>query len=82
MKWEEILNQKFRVYEIEEVIYIQSSQKSNGPDMFAKYICDAINPGDVPEALRLLYWEAMYGDNTKVKQRIRGCIYLIGRHVR
>ena len=80
--WKEFLDQKFKVYNIEETVYIQSSQKANGPDMFAKFICDAMKPGDVPKALHMLYHEAVYGSDVNVKNRIRNRMYLVGRHVR
>ena len=80
--WKPMLEQKFKVYNIEETVYIQSSQKANGPEMFAKFICDAITPGDVPDALKRLYQEAVYGINVNVKARIRNRMYLVGRHVR
>ena len=80
--WEEILSQKFKVFKAEEDIYIDSSKKSNGPDMYAKFICDNLKDGDVPEALKSLYMESVYGINESVKKRIRSRMYLIGCHVR
>ena len=81
LRWKEYLQQKFRVYSIEESVYIQSSQKANGPEMYAKFICDSITPGDVPYPLKRLYEEAVYGTHPDVKLRIRNRMYLIGRHV-
>ena len=80
--WKQFLEQKFKVYQLEESVYIQSSQKANGPEMYVKFICDAIQPGDVPYALKRLYEEAVYGTDPQVKLRIRNHMYLIGRHVR
>ena len=80
--WEEISNQKFCVFDIESTTYQECSNKSNGPEMFAKFICDAIKLEDVPDALKSLYMEAVYGSDIKVKTRIRNRMYLIGRHVR
>ena len=80
--WKDMLAQKFKVYHIEQKVYIESSQKANGPEMFAKFICDAIQPGDVPDALKRLYREAVYGTNEKVKSQICNRMYLICRHVR
>ena len=79
--WQALLSQKFRVYQLEESVYIQSSKTANSPEKYAKFICDAIRPGDVPEALHRLYIEAVYGLDKDVKSRIKNRIYLIGRHV-
>ena len=76
------MEKKYRIYQLEESVYIQSSEKSNGPEMFAKFICDSIHEGDVPNDLKRLYHEAVYGTDSKVKERIRNRMYLIGRHVR
>ena len=70
------------MYKIEESIYIQSSQKSNGPEMYAKFICDGLRDGDVPDALKKLYQEAVYGTDEKVKLRIKNRMYLVGCNVR
>ena len=80
--WDDLLAQKFKVFKAEATIYVESSQRSNGPDMYAKYICDNLGPSDVPHDLKKLYMEAVYGSNDNVKKRIRSRMYLIGRHVR
>ena len=77
-EWDAILNDKFKVYPVEESIYIDSVHRANGPEMFAKFICDQICPGDVPENLQRLYREAVYGTDAKVKNRIKKRMYLIG----
>ena len=81
-QWDVLLNQKYRIYQVEESVYVNSSQKANGPEMYAKFICDALRKGDVPESLQRLYEEAVYGTEERVKLRIRNRMYLIGRHVR
>ena len=81
-EWDAILNDKFKVYPVEESIYIDSVHRANGPEMFAKFICDQIRPSDVPENLQKLYREAVYGTDTKVKNRIKKRMYLIGRKAR
>ena len=81
-EWDAILNDKYKVYPIEESIYIASTQRANGPDMFAKFICDQMRPGDVPDNLRKLYREAVYGTDLKVKTGIKKRMYLICKKVR
>ena len=80
--WDAILSQKFKVFQVEESTYVESSQRSNGPDMFAKFICDSLRDCDVPQNLRLMYREAVYGSNEAVKKRIRSGMYFIGKHCR
>ena len=81
-EWDAILSEKFRVYQVEQSVYISSVERANGPDMFAKFICDSIRPGDVPDNLKRLYREAVYGTDPKVKERIKKRMYLINRKVR
>ena len=80
--WGQILKAKYKPFEVERSIYIDSQKLANGPMMFAQYICDGLRPGDVPDNLRKIYREAVYGTNEKVKARIVSRIYSIGRLVR
>ena len=80
--WDEILRCKFKPFDIEKSIYTDSQTVANGPNMFAQFICDGLRPGDVPDNLRKLYREAVYGTNAKVKSRIISRIYRIGGIVR
>ena len=81
-EWDYFLNQKFKVYQAEEFIYINSIDRSILPESYAKIICDALRNGDVPHALRVLYREAVYGTNEKVKARIKKRMYFIRIHCR
>ena len=81
-EWDFFLNQKFKVYQAEENIYLNYSQNSKFSEHFSKFICDGLRNGDVPHALRMLYREAVYGRNEKVKARIKNRMYFIGRHCR
>ena len=81
-EWDQILKNRFRAYDVEKSIYIESQKVANGPMMFAQNIYDALRPGDVPDNLKNLYKEALYGNNSKVKARIISRMYSIGWIVR
>ena len=72
--WEKILQSKFKAYDIEKSIYSENRNKANTPEMYAKYICDSLREGDVPDNLRKLYEEAVYGSDPKVKLHIKKCV--------
>ena len=76
--WEPILNQRFGVFEIEKNVYMNTKAKANQPEIYAKYICDALRDGDVPDDLKKLYREAVYGSDPEVKKRILKRTYFIG----
>ena len=69
--WELFLSQRFKVYQAEEYILINSIESSQCNLNYAKLICDSLRNGDVPHALRMLYREAVYGTNQKVKEVIK-----------
>ena len=66
-EWNEILKGKWKAYDVEKSLYIDSVKRVNTPDGRAKIICDGLREGDVPENLKKLYVEAVYGKNEKVK---------------
>ena len=76
--WDAIRRQRFSVYDVEKSVYMNTKAKDNQPEVYAKYICDAIRDGDVPENLRKMYREAVYGTNLKVRKRILKRTYFIG----
>ena len=80
--WEKILQGKYKFYDIEKSIYSQNRNKANSPEVMAKFICDGLAEGDVPDNLKALYHETMYGTDKKVKQRIIKRVYAIGGKVR
>ena len=80
--WDQIMKSKFKLYDVEKSIDIQSQRVVNGPVMFVQYICEALHPGNVPNDLHKLYKEAVYGMNAKVKSKIINCIYIISEKVR
>ena len=80
--WDKILQSKFKAYDIEKLIYAENRNKANTPEMYAKFICDSLREGDVPENLKKLYKEAVYGTDPKVKLRIKKRVYAIGQKCR
>ena len=80
--WDEILKCKFKAFDVEKSIYTDSQQIACSPLMFAEKILDGLRPGDVPENLRKLYREAVFGSNAKVRSRIISRVYRIGGIVR
>ena len=65
-----ISKKKFRPFEVEKCVYVNTKSKDNNPHVYAKYICDSLKPGDVPDELMQLYREAVYGTDKKVRERI------------
>ena len=80
--WESVLKSKFKAFDVEKSLYSQNRSKANTPEMYAKYICDGLRDGDVPDNLRKMYTEAVYGTDAKVKKRIFKRIYAIGQKTR
>ena len=76
--WDKIRKQRFSVNDIEKEIYVNTKAKANQPEVYAKYICDGLKTGSVPEDLMKMYREAVYGSNEKVKKRIYKRMYFIG----
>ena len=73
-----IRKQRFSVFPIEKEIYVNTKAKANQPEVYAKYICDGLKEGSVPDDLMKMYREAVYGTNEKVKKRIYKRTYFIG----
>ena len=81
-KFEAILKKKFKPYPIEKSVYVNTKAKGNNPVLYAKYICDALRDGDVPDDLLKLYREAVYGKDQKVKERIHKHMYFLASKTR
>ena len=79
---DEILKSKWKAYDVEKSLYIESGQKTSSPDEKAKLICDGLRPGDVPDNLKKLYQEAVYGNDSKVHACIISRVYFIGGKIR
>ena len=80
--WQQILKGKWKPFDVEKSLYVDSENKANSVEEKAKIICDGIREGDVPENLKKIYTEAVYGSNEKVKARVISRVYFIGRSVR
>ena len=81
-EWDEILKGKWKAYDVEKSLYVESGRKTLAPEQKAKIICDGLRPGDVPDNLKKLYVEAVYGSDVKVRARIMSRLYFIGGKVR
>ena len=80
--WEKLLQAKYKFFKIEKYIYIENHSKANSPEMYAKFICDGLRPGEVPDNLVKLYHDDVYGTDKNVHKRIIKRIYAIGAKVR
>ena len=80
--FEAILKKKFKPFPIEKSVYVNTKAKGNNPELYAKYICDALQDGDVPDDLIKLYQEAVYGKDPKVKERIYKRMYFLSSKTR
>ena len=76
--WDSILKGRYKVCSVEREIYLETQTKANNPEVYAKYICDGLKDGDVPQNLMKLYREAVYGSNKEVKERIMKRMYFLG----
>ena len=81
--WEIILNDRFPTYKVEEQAFVESLKIANSNEVAAERIYHAIkNDCDIPENLKLIYKEAVYGSNIVVRNRIRGRLSNIRRNNR
>ena len=80
--WDQLLKERFAVYDVKLSIYKDNMSRLNKPRAFAKAICDTLCPTEVPFTLRRLYHEAVYGSDAKVRLRILNRMNTIARSVR
>ena len=81
--WSELLKDRFPMFKVEEVAFVESLKIANSNEVAAEGIYEAIKQqDDIPQNLKLLYKEAIYGSNEKVKGRIRGRISNMHRNNR
>ena len=74
------VNSKLLMWKNQSILKIEIKQ--NRQKCMQKFICDGLREGDVPDNLKKLYVEAVYGTNAKVKNRIIKRIYAIGQKTR
>ena len=66
-----ILEGRYPSYTIEVNTFIESADVSSSPEISAQMVYEAIkSDGKVCDNLKLLYHEAIFGSNKKVKKRI------------
>ena len=81
--WSEILKDKYSTFKIEEKAFVESLKICNSNEIAAEQIYQAIKDEDeIPDNLKLIYREAVYGSNERVKLRVRNRIGNIRRHLR
>ena len=72
-----LLDQSYKVQEIETIVFKKKQKEATCNEMFAKYICDAMNESNFKHNLKKLYNEAVYGCDLEVRRRMIKRIYLI-----
>ena len=81
--WPSIMKDRFATFEIEETAFCKSLQICNSTEVAIAKIYEAIKDlQDIPNSLILMYREAAYGENEKVKRRIRNRISNIRRNMK
>ena len=80
INWDEILNDRYATFKTEENAFVESTKICNSTEIAVERIYEAIKEDDdVPENLKLMYREYIFGDNERVKRRIRNRISNIRR---
>ena len=70
--WSDILDKKIPSFKVEVTAFLDSLDVSNSTDVSMAFIHERIrNDVKVPENLKLLYREAVYGKEKVVKLRIK-----------
>ena len=81
--WQHLLNDRYPTYQIEKKAFVDSLKVCNSMDVSAEKIYDAIKDDvDVPNNLKALYHEAVFGTDKDVKSRIKSRIANIRRNAR
>ena len=81
--WVEIMKDRFATFKVEETAFYESLKICNSTEVAIAKIYESIKDlADIPSSLILMYWEAAYGDNKKVKRRIRNRISNIRRNLK
>ena len=73
--WDVIMRDRFTTFKLEENTFVESLKICNSNEVAAERIYDAIkDDSDIPENLKLMYREAVFGENEAVKRRIKNRI--------
>ena len=73
--WEKLLKAKYPSYKVEVDVYLDSLEITTSTEISVSKIYESIkNDNDVPINLKLLYREALLGNNKDVKARIKNWV--------
>ena len=75
--WSSLLKGNYKVLDFETTVMKESMEEGTSNDMFAKFICDAMNKRNFQTNLSKLYNEAVYGKDLAVRKRVITRIYTI-----
>ena len=81
--WPTILKDRHTTFKVEENAFLESLKIANSNEVAAERIYQAIKDDpEIPENLKIIYREAVYGTMEKVKTRVRNRIGNIRRHLK
>ena len=81
--WESILRERYATFKVEENAFLESLKICNSTEVSAEKIYLTIkDDADIPRNLKLMYREAVYGSDEKVRNRIRNRVGNIRRNLR
>ena len=81
--WPSIMKDRFATFKVEETAFVESLKICNSNDVAIVKIYEAIKDlEDMPKSLIMMYREAAYGDNEKVKRRIKNRMSNIRRNLK
>ena len=73
--WDEVLRDRYATFKLEEQGFEESLEICNSTDVSAEKIYYTIRDADeIPENLKMMYREAVFGHNEKVRNRIKNRI--------
>ena len=81
--WEEILHERYVTFKLEEQGFRESLEICNSTDVSAEKIYYTIrDASEIPENLKLMYKEAVFGYNEKVRNRTKHRISNMRRNLK
>ena len=81
--WDEIMRDRYATFKLEEQGFIESLEICNSTEISAEKIYYTIREADdIPENLKMMYREAVFGTNKAVKRRIKNRIGNMRRNLR
>ena len=79
--WDELLRDRYPIFKLEEKGFVESLEICNSTEVLAEKIYYTIRDSDeIPENLKTIYREAVFGHQEKVRTRIKNCISNIRRN--